>query len=57
MDALDLPKVETLMKFFNANPPVHLMVKAYLGIETPSEPPKVVDNAAFMQMLGGVHRG
>ena len=57
MDALDLPKVETLMKFFNANPPVHLMVKSYLGIETKAEPPKVIDNTAFMQMLGGVHRG
>jgi len=45
------------MKFFNANPPVHLMVKAYLGIETPADSPKKVDNTAFMQMLGGVKRG
>jgi hypothetical protein len=58
IDGLDLPRVEAMMKYYVDHPPLHLMVAAYLGIESKDQPAKKIDNAEFFGMLsGGVIRG
>lgn len=57
---MDLPRVKALNDYWDENPPLHLMAKAYLGIgkdKPPKTPPRighVVEPAAVETIAAGL---
>ena len=52
LDATPWPDVLDLLDYWSECPPLHLMVKAYLGIKAPKEE-KTMTTDEFMQGLKG----
>jgi hypothetical protein len=46
---MTLPQLAQLNKYWKSNPPVHVMIAAYLGVKAKSDEPAVDDIGAFIQ--------
>lgn len=51
-ESMTLPRFHELADYWQGNPPLHLMVKSYLGIETKSKPKPEVEEAAKAEFFG-----
>lgn len=40
LDQLDLPSLGAFTRYWKRHPPVHVLVAAYLGVESADEPPQ-----------------
>lgn len=56
LDATPWPDVADLLDYWAVNPPLHLMVKTYLGIQDPHDDPPIEspeDLLAMIQHMSG----
>jgi hypothetical protein len=52
-DHMTMDRLKAMQSYWDANPPLHLLVKAYIGYEKPSKPQGIEE---FLAMTG-IHNG
>lgn len=52
LDCVDIPRLESLNKYWADHPPVQWMIAAYLGIEAKDKPNSKEDIEQLLSMFG-----
>ena len=56
-EQFDLPRLRAMQKYWEGNPPIHIMVARYLGIKAKTEDEPAADNEGLLAALEAFNGG
>ena len=51
---MTIPRLAEMTNYWNNNPPVHILVAAYMGVEPKKKAKAITDQGSFNELLAGV---